>query len=261
MRSAIDEIGGQADMGLLEGKVAVVTGASRGIGRAIALELGRAGAQVAVTCTQQRAAAETVVADLQQGGRTGRVYQFDVADADATAKAFSDIVEDFGRLDILVCNAGVRRDQLLVRMKPEDWDTVVQTNLTGTFHCARAAARTMIRQRWGRIIAISSVAGLMGNAGQVNYAASKAGMLGFVKSLAREVAPRGITVNAVAPGLIETDMTASLTEAQHQALLQQIPSGQLGTPEDVAACVVFLASEGARYVTGEVINVSGGLTM
>ncbi len=248
-------------MGALQGKVAVVTGGSRGIGRAIALALGRAGAQVAVTCTQQRAAAEAVAAELQQNGSMGRVYQFDVAEAEATAQAFDEITTDFGRLDILVCNAGVRRDQLLVRMKPEDWDAVIQTNLTGMFHCARAATRTMMRQRWGRIIAISSVAGLMGNAGQVNYAASKAGMFGFVKSLAREVAPRGITVNAVAPGLIETDMTATLTEAQHQALLQQIPSGELGKPEDVAACVVFLASDGARYVTGEVLNVSGGLTM
>ncbi len=248
-------------MGGLEGKVAVVTGGSRGIGRAIALALGRAGAQVAVTCTQQRAAAEAVVEELRQCDRTGRVYQFDVADAEATTQAFEAMIQDFGRLDILVCNAGVRRDQLLVRMKPADWDAVIQTNLTGIFNCARAATRTMLRQRWGRIIAISSVAGLMGNAGQVNYAASKAGLFGFVKSLAREVAPRGITVNAVAPGLIETDMTAALTEAQHEALLQQIPSGELGKPEDVAACVAFLASDGARYVTGEVINVSGGLTM
>jgi 3-oxoacyl-[acyl-carrier protein] reductase len=248
-------------MSALQGKVAVVTGASRGIGRAIALAMGRAGAQVAVTCAQQRAAAEAVVEELQQGDGVGRVYQFDVADAEATTQAFHEIVKDFGRLDILVCNAGVRRDQLLVRMKPEEWDAVIQTNLTGMFHCARVATRTMLRQRWGRIIAISSVAGLMGNAGQVNYAASKAGMLGFVKSLAREVAPRGITVNAVAPGLIETDMTASLTDAQQQALVQQIPSGELGKPEDVAACAVFLASDGARYVTGEVINVSGGLTM
>jgi 3-oxoacyl-[acyl-carrier protein] reductase len=248
-------------MSALEGKVAVVTGASRGIGRAIALAMGRAGAQVAVTCAQQRAAAEAVVEELQQCERVGRVYQFDVANADATTRAFHEIVQDFGRLDILVCNAGVRRDQLLVRMKPEEWDAVMQTNLTGMFHCARVATRTMLRQRWGRIIAISSVAGLMGNAGQVNYAASKAGMFGFVKSLAREVAPRGITVNAVAPGFIETDMTASLTEAQRQALVRQIPSGDLGKPEDVAACVVFLASDGARYVTGELINVSGGLTM
>jgi 3-oxoacyl-[acyl-carrier protein] reductase len=205
-------------MSALQGKVAVVTGGSRGIGRAIALALGRAGAQVAVTYAQQRAAAEAVVEELQQCGSAGRVYQFDVADAAATAQAFDEMTEDFGRLDILVCNAGVRRDQLLVRMKPEDWDLVMQTNLTGTFYCARAAVRTMLRQRWGRIIAISSVAGLMGNAGQVNYAASKAGMFGFVKSLAREVASRGITVNAVAPGLIETEMTASLTEAQRQAL-------------------------------------------
>ncbi len=248
-------------MAQLQDKVAVVTGASRGIGRAIALALGQAGARVAVTCTQQRAAADEVLESLRQLGSDGRVYQFDVADFDATTQAFNQVVDDFGRLDVLVSNAGVRRDQLLVRMKSEDWDMVLQTNLAGTFHCARAAARTMLRQRWGRIIAISSVAGLVGNAGQANYAASKAGMIGLTKALAKELAPRGITVNAVAPGLIDTDMTRSLSETQRQALLQQVPSGAFGTPEDVAACVVFLASEAARYITGEVISVSGGLTM
>jgi 3-oxoacyl-[acyl-carrier protein] reductase len=242
-------------------KVSVVTGASRGIGRAIALALGQAGSRVAVTCTQQRDAAEEVAAALRQAGSDSRVYQFDVANFEATAQAFDQIVTDLGRLDVLVCNAGIRKDQLLVRMKPEEWNAVLQTNLTGTFHSARAAARTMIRQRWGRIIGISSVAGLVGNAGQANYAASKAGMIGFIKALAKELASRQITVNAVAPGLIETDMTRSLTETQRQSLVQQIPSGKLGTPEDVAACVLFLASEEARYITGEVISVSGGLTM
>jgi 3-oxoacyl-[acyl-carrier protein] reductase len=225
------------------------------------LTLGQAGARVAVTCTQQREAAEEVAATVRQAGSDSRVYQFDVADFEATAQAFDQIVTDLGRLDVLVCNAGIRKDQLLVRMKPEEWNAVLQTNLAGTFHSARAAARTMIRQRWGRIIGISSVAGLVGNAGQANYAASKAGIIGFIKALAKELAPRQITVNAVAPGLIETDMTQSLTETQRQALLQQIPSGKLGTPEDVAACVLFLASEEARYITGEVISVSGGLTM
>lgn len=248
-------------MTLWQEKVAVVTGASRGIGRAIALTLGQAGARVAVTCMQQRDAAEEVAAAVRQAGSDSRVYQFDVADFEATAQAFDQIVTDLGRLDVLVCNAGIRKDQLLVRMKPEEWNAVLQTNLAGTFHSARAAARTMIRQRWGRIIGISSVAGLVGNAGQANYAASKAGMIGFIKALAKELASRQITVNAVAPGLIETDMTQSLTETQRQALLQQIPSGKLGTPEDVAACVLFLASEEARYITGEVISVSGGLTM
>ena len=248
-------------MTLWQEKVAVVTGASRGIGRAIALTLGQAGARVAVTCTQQREAAEEVAAAVRQAGSDSRVYQFDVADFEATAQAFDQIVADLGRLDVLVCNAGIRKDQLLVRMKPEEWNAVLQTNLAGTFHSARAAARTMIRQRWGRIIGISSVAGLVGNAGQSNYAASKAGIIGFIKALAKELAPRQITVNAVAPGLIETDMTQSLTETQRQALLQQIPSRKLGTPEDVAACVLFLASEEARYITGEVISVSGGLTM
>lgn len=245
----------------LQGKVAVVTGGSRGIGRAIALALGNAGAQVAVTCTQNREAAEDVVAALRQAGSDGCVCQFDVADFEATAHALDDVAKQLGSLDILVANAGVRHDQLLIRMKSEEWQAVLQTNLSGLFHSARAATRVMIRQRWGRIIAISSIAGLVGNAGQTNYAASKAGMIGFVKALAKEVASRGITVNAVAPGMIDTEMTRTLTEAQRQTLVKQIPSGSLGTPEDVAACVLFLASEGARYITGEVVSVSGGLTM
>jgi 3-oxoacyl-[acyl-carrier protein] reductase len=248
-------------MAHLQDKVAVVTGGSRGIGRAIALALGQAGARVVVTCRQQRDAAEEVVETLRQKGGDGRVYQFDVADFEATAAAFADVVAEFGRLDILISNAGVRRDQLLVRMHPEDWDVVLRTNLVGMFNCSRAAARTMLRQRWGRIIAITSIAGLFGNAGQTNYAASKAGMVGFTKALAKELAPRDITVNAVAPGLIETDMTRSLSEAQRQAFLEHIPSGRFGTPEDVAACVLFLASDAARYITGEVISVSGGLTL
>jgi 3-oxoacyl-[acyl-carrier protein] reductase len=246
-------------MASLNDKVAVVTGASRGIGRAIALALGRAGARIAITCMSQREAAEEVATLLQKMGGEGRVYQFDVADFAATASAIDHITKDFGGLDILVCNAGVRNDQLLVRMQPETWESVIRTNLSGTFNCARAAARTMLRQRWGRIIAISSIAGLAGNAGQTNYAASKAGMIGFTKSLAKELAPRGITVNAVAPGLIDTDMTTTLSDTQREALLQQIPAGSFGTPDDVASCVAFLASEAARYITGEVISVSGGL--
>ena len=248
-------------MSQLHERVAVVTGGSRGIGRAIALALGQAGARVAITYAHQREAAEDVIMSLRQLGRDGRAYQFDVADFTATTAAFDQILQDFDGLDILVINAGVRSDQLLVRMQPDDWDVVMRTNLTGTFNCARAAARTMLRRRWGRIIAISSIAGLVGNAGQTNYAASKAGMVGFTKSLARELAPRGITVNAVAPGFIDTDMTRTLTEAQQQTLVQHIPIGHFGTPDDVAACVVFLASEAARYITGEVISVSGGLTL
>jgi 3-oxoacyl-[acyl-carrier protein] reductase len=248
-------------MAQFEGKVAVVTGGSRGIGRAIALALGQAGARVVVTCTRQREAAEEVIAALQQTGSAGQVCQFDVADYAATTAAFDEIVKTYGRVDILVSNAGVRSDQLLVRMKPEDWDLVIHTNLSGTFHCARAAVRTMLRQRWGRIIIITSVVGIMGNVGQTNYAASKAGLIGFTKALAKELAPRGITVNAVAPGFIETDMTRELSDTQRQALLQHIPLGSLGTPEDVAACVLFLASDEARYITGEVVSVSGGLTI
>ncbi|MCZ6872319.1 MAG: 3-oxoacyl-[acyl-carrier-protein] reductase [bacterium] len=246
-------------MASMSGKVAVVTGASRGIGRSIALALGQSGSRVAVTYMHQRGPAEEVVAMLQALGTEGRAYQFDVADFDATATAFSQITNDFGGLDILVNNAGIRDDQLLVRMLPEAWEAVIRTNLSGTFNCARAASRTMLRQRWGRIIAISSIAGLAGNAGQTNYAASKAGMIGFTKSLAKELAPRGITVNAVAPGFIDTDMTHTLPAAQRDTLLQQIPMGSFGTPEDVAACVVFLASSAAQYITGEVIRVSGGL--
>jgi len=248
-------------MAQFEGKVAVVTGGSRGIGRAIALAFGRAGAHVAVTCSRQREAAEEVVAALQQMGSTGQVFQFDVADYTATMVAFEEIVKTFGRVDILVNNAGVRSDQLLVRMKPEEWDIVIDTNLSGTFHCARAAARIMLRQRWGRIIAITSVVGMTGNAGQTNYAASKAGLIGFTKALAKELGPRGITVNAVAPGFIETDMTRTLSDTQRQTLLQHVPLGSLGTPDDVAACVLFLASDEARYITGEVVSVSGGLTI
>ena len=248
-------------MAQFEGKVAVVTGGSRGIGRAIALAFGRAGARVAVTCNRQREAAEEVVATLRQMGSSGQVFQFDVADYTATAVAFEEIVKTFGRVDILVNNAGVRSDQLLVRMRPEEWDVVIHTNLSGMFHCARAAARTMLRQRWGRIIAITSVVGMTGNPGQTNYAASKAGLIGFTKALAKELGPRGITVNAVAPGLIETDMTRTLSDTQRQTLLQHIPLGSLGTPDDVAACVLFLASDEARYITGEVVSVSGGLTL
>ena len=248
-------------MAQFEGKVAVVTGGSRGIGRAIALAFGRAGARVAVTCSRQREAAEEVVAALQQMGSTGQVFQCGVADYTATTVAFEEIVKTFGRVDILVNNAGVRSDQLLVRMKPEEWDVVIDTNLSGTFHCARAAARMMLRQRWGRIIAITSVVGMTGNAGQTNYAASKAGLIGFTKALAKELGPRGITVNAVAPGFIETDMTRTLSDTQRQTLLQHVPLGSLGTPDDVAACVLFLASDEARYITGEVVSVSGGLTI
>ncbi|MCY4514943.1 MAG: 3-oxoacyl-[acyl-carrier-protein] reductase [Candidatus Tectomicrobia bacterium] len=245
----------------LQDKVAVVTGGSRGIGRAIALALGGAGARVAVTCTQQRGAAEEVIAALKAMGSEGRVYQFDVADFEAVSQAFDQIIADFGGLDVLVSNAGVTRDQLLVRMKPAEWDVVLQTNLTGTFNCSRAAARTMLRQRSGRIVNITSVAGLTGNPGQTNYAASKAGIVGFTKALAKELAPRNVTVNAVAPGFIETDMTQVLPDSQRQAVLQQIPAARFGVPEDVAACVLFLSSERAQYITGEVIRVSGGLAI
>ena len=245
----------------LQGKVAVVTGASRGIGRAVALALGGAGARVALACAQQRRAAEEVAAALAERGGEARVYPFDVADFEATSRAFDRIVGDFGGLDVLVSNAGVTRDQLLVRMKPADWDAVLQTNLSGTFNCNRAAARTLLRQRSGRIINMTSVAGLTGNPGQTNYAASKAGIVGFTKALAKELAPRNVTVNAVAPGFIDTDMTQALPEAQRQAVLQQIPAARFGTPEDVAACVLFLSSAAAQYITGEVIRVSGGLAI
>lgn len=242
----------------LTGKVAVVTGASRGIGRAIALKLAAKGAAVAVTATTLEGAQSTADEIVAAGGK-GLAFALNVAESAAVEPFFAAVMEHFGRVDILVNNAGITRDGLLLRMKDADWDAVLDVNLKGTFHCTREAAKLMSKARSGRIINISSVVGEMGNAGQVNYSASKAGMIGLTKSAARELAKRGITVNVVAPGFIETDMTAVLSDKVRGNLLQQIPLERLGTPEDVANAVFFLASDLGGYITGHVLSVNGGM--
>lgn len=241
----------------LSGKVALVTGASRGIGRATAVTLAGAGARVIVTSRGD--AAQSVADEIMQSGGTATAIAADVADSAAIGAAVEQILETHGRLDILVNNAGIARDQLLLRMKREDWDAVVATNLTGTFVCTQAVLRTMVRQRAGRIISIGSVVGQSGNPGQTNYAATKAGIIGFSKALAREVASRNITVNVVAPGLIDTDMTRDISSDAQANWTSNIPLGRLGTPEDVAAAVCFLASDAASYITGQVLAVNGGM--
>jgi 3-oxoacyl-[acyl-carrier protein] reductase len=241
----------------LSQRVALVTGASRGIGRAIALRLAAQGATV-VAAARGEHAGETATAIVAAGGRAEPVG-LDVTDHDAVEQAVAGVVARHGRLDILVSNAGITRDQLLLRMKRDDWDAVLATNLTAAFALAQAALKPMLRQRAGRIVAVSSVVGQMGNAGQANYAASKAGLIGFCKSLAREVASRQITVNVVAPGLIDTDMTRALTGRTKQDWSAQIPLGRLGTSDDVAAAVCFLASDEASYITGHVLAVNGGM--
>ncbi|MFI5177480.1 MAG: 3-oxoacyl-[acyl-carrier-protein] reductase [Vicinamibacterales bacterium] len=244
-------------MGSMEGRVALVTGASRGIGRAIARALAARGAAVVAAAREQHAAA--VVDEIRAAGGTAEAASIDVTDGAAVESAVAAALARFGRLDVLVNNAGIARDQLLLRMKREDWDAVVATNLTAAFTCAQAVLKPMIKQRSGRIINITSVVGQAGNAGQSNYAASKAGLIGFTKALALEVASRNITVNAVAPGLIETDMTRAISDGAHATWAERIPLKRLGTPEDVAAAVVFLASDEAAYITGQVLAVNGGM--
>ena len=242
----------------LTGKVALVTGASRGIGRAIALKLAAEGAAVVINYHGSMEKAKEVKAEIESDGGIAEIMQCNVADYQATEAMIRKVTDDFGRLDILVNNAGITRDGLLMKMSEEDYDTVLDTNLKGTFHCIRFAARQMLRQRGGRIINLSSVSGILGNAGQANYSASKAGVIGLTKSAARELASRGITVNAVAPGFIETEMTAVLTEKVRESAVAQIP---MGTAEDVAEAVAFLASDSARYITGQTIHVDGGMAM
>ena len=245
----------------LAGQVAVVTGGSRGIGRAIALTLAAMQAHVIVNYIAHQDAAEETRHSIEATGGEATICCFDVADALSTARAFEAILDDRGRIDILVNNAGITRDTLVLRMKEEDWQQVLQVNLSGMYHCSKAAIRPMIRQRYGRIINITSIVGIIGNAGQVNYAAAKAGAIGLTKALAREVASRGITVNAVAPGFIETEMTQELSAQAKAELVRQIPLGRWGTPQDVADCVSFLVSSRASYITGQVIQVNGGLSM
>ncbi len=240
-----------------EGKVALVTGASRGIGRAIAAQLAAQGALV-VAAARGGNAADTVAAIAAAGGRA-QALALDVTDAEAAVAAVQGVVAEHGRLDILVSNAGITRDQLMLRMKRSDWDEVLATNLTAAFVLCQAAMKPMIKQRSGRIVAISSVVGQMGNAGQANYAASKAGLIGFCKSLAREVGSRHVTVNVVAPGFVETDMTQVVAEETRKQWAAQIPLGRLGTPDDIASAVCFLASDEASYITGQVLAVNGGM--
>ncbi|RJS62154.1 3-oxoacyl-[acyl-carrier-protein] reductase [Bacillus sp. PK3_68] len=245
----------------LEGKAALVTGASRGIGREIALELARAGADVAVNYSGSEAKANEVVEEIQALGRKALAVQCNVADNDSVAEMVKQTTEAFGKIDILVNNAGITRDNLLMRMKEQEWDDVIDTNLKGVFLCTKAVTRPMMKQRSGRIINIASIVGVSGNPGQANYVAAKAGVIGLTKTTAKELASRGITVNALAPGFITTDMTDALPEEAKEAMLRQIPLAQFGEPADIAKAALFLASEDAKYITGQTIHIDGGMVM
>lgn len=246
---------------LLDGKIALVTGASRGIGRAIALALAKAGATVVINYAGNVQAAESVRQEIESNGGKTMLVQADVADIDAVNDMIKRVSDTFGQIDILVNNAGITRDGLLMRMKENDWDAVINTNLKGIYHCTKAVAKGMMKQRSGRIVNMTSVVGLTGNAGQANYAAAKAGVIGFSKSMAKELASRGITVNLVAPGFIDTDMTSVLPDKVKEEMVKAIPLASLGKPEDVANAVLFLVSDQASYITGQTLNVDGGMVM
>ncbi len=245
----------------MEGRVALVTGGGRGIGRAIAVRLAESGAKVAVSYRANDEAAEETARLVREAGAECKLFKSDVASSDDVAALIKGVSEAFGPVEILVNNAGTTRDNIMMRMKDAQFDEVIATNLKGTYLCTRAVLRGMVRARWGRIISVSSVVGLIGNAGQANYAASKAGIIGFTKSIAREVGNRGITANTVAPGYIKTELTAGLPEEITERVLGQVPIGRLGEPEEVAEVVAFLAGEGAAYVTGQTLAVDGGMVM
>ncbi len=244
-----------------ERRVIVVTGASRGIGRAVAVAMAEPGRDVVVNYQSGETAARETAAAIEAKGAVPHLYPFSVADPEGVKEAFKEVAKALGRIDVLVNNAGIARDNLLATMKLSEWEDVLATNLKGVFLCSQAVVKTMMRQRYGRIVNLSSVVGVMGNPGQSNYCAAKAGIIGFTRSLAREIISRNITVNAVAPGFIETDMTAHIPEKGREDLLAQIPAGRYGKPEDVAAAVKFLASDEAGYITGQVLHVNGGMFM
>lgn len=246
---------------MLEGKIALVTGASRGIGRQIAIDFAKEGAYVVVNFSGSESAAKDVLKEIYEKGGQGEVYQCNVGDFEQVKIMMDTIVENHKKIDIIVNNAGITRDNLLLKMSEEDFDEVININLKGAFNTSKSAVRYMMKQRYGKIINISSISGIAGNAGQVNYSASKAGLVGLTKSLAREMATRGITVNVVAPGFIETDMTQKLSEKVAQSILDSIPMKKYGQPEDISNTVVFLASNKADYITGQVIEVNGGMNM
>ncbi len=243
------------------GRIALVTGASRGIGRAIAIELASRGYRVALNYQSAEASAEETLAVIRAAGGSAMAVRADVSDSTGVSELFETVIKEFGPVEVLVNNAGITRDNLLMRMKDEEWLAVLKTNLDSVYYCTKAALRSMIKGRFGRIVAISSVSSLVGNAGQTNYAAAKAGILGFIKSVAREVASRGVTANIVAPGYVNTDMTSVLSKEIREGILSRIPVGRYGDPKDIARAVAFLVSDDASYITGQILAVDGGMTM